>query len=99
MAMVKPSWPINAREPQTEGGGFLFIRCFSSVFSRYYTMRIIAHGSAYLQQLIQSGVSVTCARDQGGAKGGVPSPYPIRHGGVVACRVRAGHPALGPCPG
>src|SRR5579859_412638 len=54
IAMVKPSWPINASDPQTEGGGFLFIRCFSSVFSRYYTMRIIAHWNIYLQQLIQS---------------------------------------------
>src|SRR5579859_6679323 len=52
IAMVKPSWPINASDPQTEGGGFLFIRCFSSVFSRYYTMRIIAHWNIYLQQLI-----------------------------------------------
>src|SRR5690242_5492281 len=54
MAMVKPSWPINASDPQTEGGGFLFIRYFSSVFSRYYTMRIIAHWNIYLQQLIHA---------------------------------------------
>jgi hypothetical protein len=51
--MVKPSWPINASDPQTEGGGFFFIRYFSSVFSRHYTMRIIAHGNVCLQQLIQ----------------------------------------------
>ncbi len=52
--MVRPSWPMSAIDPQTEGGGFLFIRCFSSVFSRYYTMRIIAHWNIYLQQVIHA---------------------------------------------
>jgi hypothetical protein len=53
--MVKPNWSINASDSQAEGGGFFFIRYFSYVFSRHYTMWIIAHWNIYLQQLIQRG--------------------------------------------
>ena len=51
--MVKPNWSMSASDAQAEGGGFFFIRCFSSVFSRHYTMRIIAQWNEYLQRLMR----------------------------------------------
>src|SRR5258708_29221705 len=52
MAIVKPSCPIIASDPQTEGWGLRFILIIPSVFSHYYSNRIIAHGTILLQQLI-----------------------------------------------
>ena len=47
--MVKPSPPKAPRDPQTEGGGFLFILVTQSVVSSIIPMRIIAQGARFLQ--------------------------------------------------
>src|ERR1700693_5587778 len=56
IAIVNPSCPTKAKDPQTEGGSFFFIRQIPSVVSRNYTMWIIAYGTKDLQQKIQKFV-------------------------------------------
>src|SRR6266700_7057889 len=50
IATVKPSCPTRASDPQTEGGGFCFMRCSRPSYLLNSTYRIIAQGTNFMQR-------------------------------------------------